>query len=77
MIIGVNNTIEFINQDTVTHNVDFATVPTGSNATVGYTSPNMKGGQTWYVTLTTPGTYTYACDYHSWMRATIVVLAAP
>ena len=44
VIIGVNNTIEFINQDTVTHNVDFATVPTGSNATVGYSSPNMKGG---------------------------------
>ena len=78
VIIGVNNTIIFTNQDTgVTHNVDFQTVPTGSNVTAGYTSPNMKAGQTWSVTLTTPGTYTYVCDFHNWMKGTIVVLAVP
>jgi plastocyanin len=78
VIIGVNNTIIFTNQDTgVTHNIDFQTVPTGSNVTAGYTSPNLKSpagaGQTWSVTLTTPGTYTYVCDYHNWMKGTITV----
>jgi len=77
VIIGVNNTIIFTNADTAIHNVDWSTVPTGSSLTAGTTSVNLKNGQTYTVTLTTPGTYTYACDYHSWMRGTIVVLAAP
>ena len=75
--IGINNTIIFTNDDTVVHNVDWSTVPTGSTLTAGTTSVNLKNGQTYTVTLTTPGTYTYACDYHSWMRGTIVVMAAP
>jgi plastocyanin len=75
--VGINNTIIFTNLDTVTHNVDFMTVPAGSSVTAGTTSPNMKNGQTYTVTLTTPGTYTYVCDFHGWMTGTIVVLAAP
>ncbi len=68
VVVGVNNTITWTNDDTVIHNVDFSTVPTGSTVAAGTTSPNMKNGQTYTITLTTPGTYTYACDYHAWMR---------
>jgi plastocyanin len=79
VIVGVNNTIIFEDNDTAAkyHNVDFSAVPSGSTVTLGTTSPNLTNNQSWTVILTTPGTYTYACDYHSWMRGTIVVLAAP
>ncbi len=78
VVVGVNNTITWTNDDTgVTHNVDFGTVPAGSTVPAGTTSPNMKGGATYTITLVTPGTYTYACDYHAWMRGTIIVKAAP
>jgi len=66
--------ITFTNQDTgVTHNIDFQSVPAGSTVTSGTTSPNLKGGNSYSVTLTTPGTYSYVCDYHSWMKGTITV----
>jgi plastocyanin len=76
VIVGFNNTITFTNDDSAVHNVDFSTVPSGSTVPAGDTSPNLKQGQTWTITLTTPGTYTYACDFHAWMRATIIVKAA-
>ena len=77
VVIGVNNTITWTNEDTVIHDVDFSSVPSGSSVTVGTSSPNLKNGQTWTITLTTPGTYKYVCDYHGWMSASITVLAAP
>jgi plastocyanin len=79
VVVGVNNTIVWTNQDTgVTHNVDFQTAPSGFSIPAGWQPlPNLKGGQsTAPITLTVPGTYTYVCDYHNWMKATIVVLAS-
>ncbi len=74
LTVTSGTTITFTNQDTgVTHNVDFQTVPAGSTVTAGTTSPNLKGGNSYSVTLTTPGTYTYVCDFHSWMKGTITV----
>jgi plastocyanin len=75
VVVGVNNTIIWTNQDNAVHNVDFSSVPAGSTVTAGTTSPNLKIGQTFTITLTTPGTYTYVCDYHTWMKGTIVVVA--
>jgi plastocyanin len=66
-------TITFVNQDTATHNIDFTSVPSGSTVAQGTTSPNLKNGNMYTVTLTTPGTYTYVCDYHNWMKGTITV----
>ncbi len=36
---------------------------------------NMAPGQTFTFTFSTPGTYTYHCQYHPWMTATITVKA--
>ena len=37
-------------------------------------SPNLSNGQTYQVTLTVLGTYTFECQYHTaWMHGTIVV----
>ena len=70
--VASGTTITFTDQDnTAVHNVDFMTGPSG--ATLPAISANLKDGDTFQVTLTTPGTYTYVCDYHSWMKATITV----
>jgi plastocyanin len=75
VVVGVNNTIVWTNDDTAVHNVDFQTGPSG--ATLPSTSVNVRNGQsTPAITLTVPGTYTYVCDYHAWMKGTIVVVAA-
>jgi plastocyanin len=55
-----------------THNVAFTSVPSG--ATTPAVSPDLLKGKSFQVTLTTPGTYDYECQYHStWMQAVIIV----
>jgi len=71
--VSSGTTITFVSQDTATHDIDFTSVPPGSTVASGTTSPNLKNGNTYTVTLTTPGTYSYVCDYHSWMKGTITV----
>jgi cytochrome c oxidase subunit 2 len=71
--VASGTTITFVDQDTPTHDVDFTNVPAGSTVAAGTSSPNLKDGSTYTITLTTPGTYTYVCDYHQWMKGTITV----
>jgi plastocyanin len=73
LTVAPGTTIDFVSQDTATHDIDFTSVPSGSTVAQGTTSPNLKNGNSYSVTLTTPGTYTYVCDYHTWMKGTIVV----
>jgi nitrite reductase (NO-forming) len=68
VVIGVNNTVTWVNNDNVPHTV---TANDGS-----YNSGNLNPGQSWSHTFTAPGTYTYYCSYHSWMKGTIIVKAA-
>ena len=68
VVIGANNTVTWVNNDDVPHTV---TATDGS-----FNSGNMNAAQSWSHTFTTPGTYTYYCAYHSWMKGTIVVKAA-
>jgi nitrite reductase (NO-forming) len=67
VVIGVNNTVEWMNDDTAAHTV---TSDTGLFDS-GYLGP----GQSWSWTFTTAGTYSYHCGYHSWMTGTVVVSA--
>jgi plastocyanin len=73
LTVSSGTTITFVNQDTATHNVDFTSMPAGASIPGGTPSGNLKQGDTYTVTLTTPGTYTYVCDYHNWMQGTITV----
>jgi plastocyanin len=68
VVIGVNNTVTFVNGDSVVHTV---TAKGGS-----FDSGNINPGQSWTYTFTTPGIYTYHCIYHTWMTGTITVLAS-
>ena len=69
--IGVNNTITFTNHDSTTHSVTFTSAPSGVALPAG--QPNLGAGQSYTVTLTSPGTYQYHCTFHSWMSGSIVV----
>lgn len=65
VVIGMNNTITWVNNDNAPHTV---TADDGS-----FSSGNMNSGQTWTHTFTTPGTYSYHCSYHLWMKGTVIV----
>ncbi len=68
LVIGVNNTVNFVNQDSVTHTV---TANGGS-----FNSGDIAAGSTWNHTFSTAGTYSFHCVYHTWMTGTIVVKSA-
>ncbi|MDG6901967.1 MAG: cupredoxin domain-containing protein [Nitrososphaerota archaeon] len=67
VIVGVNNTVTWTNNDVSPHTV------TANDGT--FSSGNLAPGQSFTFTFTTPGTYMYHCTYHPWMVATVVVKA--
>jgi plastocyanin len=70
LVIGVNNTVTWTNDDTVAHTV----TSVSGNGTVS--SGNLAPGATYTFTFPSPGTYDYYCEYHSWMAGTVVVEAS-
>jgi len=65
VVIGVNNTVTWTNNDNIAHTV------TADNGV--FDSGLLNQGQTWTYTFTTPGTYAYHCSIHPWMKGTVVV----
>lgn len=65
VVIGVNNTVTWTNNDNAPHTV---TADNGS-----FNSGNLNFGQSWTFVFTSPGTFTYHCNYHTWMHGTIIV----
>jgi copper-containing nitrite reductase len=65
VVIGVNNTVTWVNGDDAAHTV---TAIDGS-----FNSGNMNPGQSWSYTFTSPGVYDYYCVYHTWMKGTVIV----
>lgn len=72
IVIGVNNTIVFTNHDDQEHILESTSWPQGGQPFQFYSLP----GQSNSLTLTTPGKYTYFCEWHPiWMDGTITVIA--
>ncbi len=70
VIIGVNNTVTWINNDTTEHTVR------GMGGPAGAPLPNssyIPAGQNYTFTFTVPGTYLYHCAIHTWMQGVINV----
>jgi plastocyanin len=65
VVIGINNTVVWTNDDSVPHTV---TADSGS-----FSSGNLNPGDSYSFTFTAPGTYAYHCSYHSWMKGTVIV----
>ena len=68
LTISVGDTVTWRNADDRPH-----TVTSNDGA---FDSGNLDEGQGFSFTFTEPGTYTYLCEYHEEMQATIVVEAA-
>jgi Copper binding proteins, plastocyanin/azurin family len=80
VVIGVNNTVFWTNNDSAIHTVtsdtgDPASFDSGCIASNSTPCPGSSAGITFQYTFTTPGTYGYHCDYHNWMHGKVVVLA--
>lgn len=80
VVIGVNNTVVWTNDDVAFHTATEVSGPTPSfNSQCldgsGATCPSGGGTNTFQYTFTTPGTYTYQCQYHPWMLGKVIVLA--
>jgi plastocyanin len=75
VVAGVNNTVMWTNNDTVSHTVAPKSQPAGGGMpTAG--SGNIPVGGTYSFTFTTPGTYDYYCTYHVWMVGSVMVRPA-
>jgi plastocyanin len=70
VVIGVNNTLIWTNDDTSAHTVTSVSVPAGAAT---FNSAILAAGVDYTLTLTVPGTYQYYCSLHSWMVGTIIV----
>lgn len=64
--VKTGTTIVWINQDSAPHTV------TGNTLT-DFKSPLLKKGESYSYTFVQPGTYTYFCEPHPMMKATVVV----
>jgi plastocyanin len=69
VVVGVNNTLTWTNNDNTLH--------TAYSTSGTFNSGDILPGQSYTVTLSTPGTYSYTCKYHSWMHGDIVVKGNP
>ena len=67
VVIGDNNTVTFLNKDTAVHTV--------TATDKSFDSGDIKAGQSWTHTFSTPGNYSYYCIYHTWMKGTIRVVS--
>lgn len=65
VVIGVNNTVEWTNNDSAPHTV---TANGGS-----FYSGNLAPGQSFTYVFLTPGVYEYHCTYHPWMTGKVTV----
>ncbi len=65
LVIGVNNTIRWQNVDASHHTV------TDLNRL--FESGNINPNQSYAHSFNKPGVYAYTCDYHPWMKGTVVV----
>ena len=72
VVIGVNNTIQWTNDDSAPHTATSLSVPSGASS---FDSGMLNPGAWYTVTLTVAGTYKYHCSYHSWMTGEIEVIA--
>jgi len=65
LVIGVNNTIIWQNVDASHHTV--------TEVNRLFESGNINPNQSYTRSFTRPGAYSYVCDYHPWMKGTVIV----
>jgi plastocyanin len=66
VVIGVNNTVTWVNQDSQHHTV--------TDVNGSFDSGDIAAGATFTYTFDKPGTFVYYCVYHPWMGGEVIVL---
>jgi len=69
IVIGINNTVIWTNNDAALHTV--------TSGVGGFYSTDLGKGGTYTFTFTVAGTYVYFCIYHGWMHGTVIVKEKP
>ncbi len=64
LVIGVNNTVGWVNDDTAAHTV---------TSLGNFDSGNLNPNQVFAHTFTQVGTFNYVCSYHPWMKGSVTV----
>ncbi len=67
--VHAGDSVEFINDDGDAHTV--------TSSDKSFDSGGLDTHETWSHTFTKPGTYTYFCALHPYMKATVVVVGVP
>lgn len=70
VIIGVNNTVEWTNNDQTVHTVTSQSIPPGA---ASFNSGLINPGGTFIYQFTVTGTYYYVCTLHYWMHGWVTV----
>ncbi len=73
VVLGVNSTVTWTNNDSVPHTVTSLNMTGGSPV---FDSGPMSAGATFTFNFSQPGTYLYKCNFHAWMTGTVVVKSA-
>ena len=71
--MGVNNTIEWVNDDSVAHTVSAFIAPQG---VLLFNSGLIQPGKMFSTILNAPGVYKYTCLWHQWLAGVIIVKPA-
>ena len=71
VVIGINNTVTWVNHDSVSHTVSSFLVPEGAGT---FNSDLIPPGGNFTTELTVPGIYKYTCMWHPWLAGQINVL---
>ena len=72
VVVGINNTVVWTNNDASDHTVTSTSIPAGATA---FDSGLFAPGKNFTQTFTIPGTYEYHCTIHSWMTGSVIVKA--
>jgi hypothetical protein len=70
VVIGVNNTVQWVNDDSVAHTVSAFIAPQGAAV---FNSGLIQPGKTFSASLAVPGVYKYTCLWHQWLAGQITV----
>jgi len=73
VVIGVNNTVVWTNDDTATHTITPLTGAAWDTIDTCQGIPGLCQGVTFQYTFTASGTYQYHCLYHNGMQGTVIV----
>jgi len=71
LTINIGDTVTWTNNDSMGHTA------TSTSGPASFDSGNIAAGATWPFTFTEAGTYSYKCDYHGSMTASITVEDEP